>query len=208
MGECRKTLKRVGIIFFIIFTIMADIYIQVIFDAAKILKDHSSASTDPNNPTGLAHNPNSTDNYMYMIVANELAMSGQATGDLHFRATTGSTVRFHADTTSNNFDHSALIYKIDRYGGENVLRIYGAQQYEKQVPVYNTNNENGLPCNKEIHNLNFFEASVQKYGTENFRIYFVLYGRDGNDGVSDPRYFYWDPAVSVPQPQNVAAAAV
>ena len=164
------------------------INIQVTLDAEGIMRTYPNPSKDPNNPTGIAHN------FGYMV-ATANAQSGSGTGDLTFSALVGDSVRFFGVTASNNFENSALIYGLPRFGGTQVFSDFHSYTFTKNG--VSPSGESVLPAHVGEEKFWFFQAEVIAAGTENYKVQFALYNRDGSGNPVLFGYYNWDPTITV-----------
>ncbi len=164
---------------------MSDIInLLVTIDTDHVIKDFPDPSTDQNNPSGLEHK------YQYMVVSDNKELSGEGGADLNFSAEVGDHVRIHGTSEYANFEKSILIYKIQKFGGEEVFSPFNSSTYTKSTPE--PSGPNVLPAKNVDRDYWFYEANVVKRGTESYQIWFALYVDGDLYG-----YFYWDPTITV-----------
>lgn len=165
------------------------IYVQIVIDTDRLLqsiskRETSLGSTHRDNPTKIKHN------FEYMVVSDNVAVSGQGGADLKFKASVGDTVRFFGSSSSANFDDAILVYGIEEFGGTNtVLTNLTSIPFER---------EGVTPSGTSTLKFWFFEGTVVKSGTEKYQVKFALHTRTEN-GSFDPvvRYYEWDPTIIV-----------
>lgn len=166
------------------------ISILITIDTDAVMKAYPNPSKDKNKPTGIGHN------YGFMVAGNTKVNKGQGTGDLDFSASVGDAVRMYALSTSNNFDDSILLYKINKFSGTEVFSTFRNYDYYKDTPVPGSEAE-VLPEKTEKVHFWFHEASIRQAGTEDYKVTFALYKRN-NSGKSELfGYYDWDPRIQV-----------
>lgn len=173
---------------------MSDINVHVTVDAKSIINDVTSPSKDPTNPTSIGHQ------YSFMVISQGNLISGNGTGDLKFSANVNDSVRFSANSTSNNYEEAVLIYKIKPFNSTSKLmnHFIGLNYTRQDVFPSGTS---VLPANKEQQQFPFYQGVVTEKGKEDYEVWFVLYTRDtkpGSDNSLSIQGFYkWDPTVIV-----------
>jgi hypothetical protein len=166
------------------------INILITIDTDRVLQI-SNPSKDPNNPTGIGHNLG------YMVASGTTVNSGQGTGDLDFNALVGDTVRAFAVSGSDNFEDAVLLYGMPRFSGDQVFSVFAYQNFVKSTVVAQGTTA-PLPARIVDEEFWFFQASVIKKGTENYKVQFGLYTRDATTGQPVLYgYFEWDPTIRV-----------
>lgn len=157
-----------------------------------VIAGNPNPSKDPAKPTGIAHNLG------YMVATGTTVISGQGTGDLNFNALVGDTVRYWATSGSDNFEDAVLLYGLPRFSGDQVLSPFLYQNFEKSTVVPGDNPSSPLPPNIVDEIFWFFQASVIKKGTENYKVQFGIWRRDPVNGQPVLYgYFEWDPTITV-----------
>jgi len=165
------------------------INIMITIDTDRLLKDYPHPSKDSNRPTGIAHN------YGFMVATGTKVNSGQGTGDLNIQANVGDVVRVWAASASNNFDEAVLVYKLQRFSGEEVFNSFHCESFERNVPI--PGGDAVLPEVVKTDNFWFYGASIRKAGKEGYNVTFAVYTR-GEDGSIKPYgYYSWDPEIVV-----------
>jgi len=171
------------------------IHIQVTVDTDALLKAHSGLSQDPKNPTMV------NESLIYSVVSTNASSSGyQGTSSLDFNAQVGDKVRVYGTSEYANLDNPLLIYNIEKLPGHqndpNVLVNFRSHIIEK-VSVQPSKDQ-VLPPTFKPASFWYFEADVEKTGTEHFTFHFALYKRDRKQ--ANPQlvgYFQWDPVINV-----------
>ena len=164
------------------------INVQVTIDAQGVAASYPHPSTDPKNPTGIAHS------YGYMV-ATSGTISGSGTGDLNFSANVGDVVRFFGVSSSNNFEDAVLIYGINKFSGTQVFSDFESKEFTKSG--VSPSGTSVLPATISDQKFWFFEADVVNKGTEGYKVVFALYERDGNGNPAVFGYYSWDPTITV-----------
>lgn len=163
------------------------INVNIIIDSSRLMKDFPNPSKDQNNPTGIGHN------YQFMVVSDTASISGQGTGDLSIAATQGDVVRFYATSEYNNYDNPVILYKLFKFGGDNVFQNPNFElQNFPGVGIVVPTQFNPLTTGQSTQNFWFAQNTVNAKGTENYGLQFGLYNSD----LSLYGYFSWDPAIT------------
>ena len=165
------------------------INIQIVIDTDKVIKDHPSPSKDQNNPTGLSHQ------YQYMVVSGNEQITGQGTADLNFKAFTGDIVRITMVSEYNNLDNPILVYKINKFGGNDVFSQFNSETITTKT--VEPSSPNVLPPVVEERKFWYYQANVNNPGTENYQVWFAMYQRVRGGNPQLFGYFYWDPTITV-----------
>jgi hypothetical protein len=176
-----------------------DIDVMIVIDTGAVVAANPSPSTDPNNPTGIAHGT------QYMICSDPRGIvSGQGTGDLNFNASPGDFVSFAAQSVTANAEDAVIIYNIVPFSGTNVLdslsvdtvSITGAVFPNSTVSAPNV----GIPPVQQPASFNTVDARVKQAGTEGYKVSFGLYQLDPNSNNENQillGYYSWDPTITV-----------
>ncbi|MFA6978019.1 MAG: inclusion body family protein [Ignavibacteriaceae bacterium] len=163
--------------------------IQIVIDTDKVIKDIPNPSKDQNHPSGLSHD------YQYMVVSGNQKINGQGTADLNFLAFPGDVVRMSMTSEYSNLDNPVLIYKIAKFGGDDVFSDFNAESITTKT--VEPGSSNVLPPAIVERKFWYYQANVENKGTENYQVWFAMYQRvRGGDPVLFG-YFYWDPTITV-----------
>lgn len=169
--------------------------ITVVIDTDRLIANYKNPSQNSNAPTGIDHN------YGYMVATSKSVISGAGTGDLVVKANVGDTIAWTAISESNNFDSSALVYKVSYNPSGSTKKVFDDNTtfsvYNKTtgiLPTQNTVFPVALDYGRKYW---FLEARIIDIGRENYLIYFAVYKRDDDSNLSLYGYFYWDPAIVV-----------
>jgi nematocidal protein AidA len=166
------------------------INILITIDTDRVRKIQNP-SKDSQKPTGIGHDLG------YMVASGTTVNKGQGTGDLDFNALVGDTVRSFAVSGSDNFEDAVLLYGMPQFSGDEVMSPFAYQNFVKSTVVAQ-GPANPLPARIVDEEFWFFQASVIKKGTENYKVQFGLYVRDLTTGQPVLYgYFEWDPTIRV-----------
>ncbi|MBY8603647.1 MAG: inclusion body family protein [Burkholderia sp.] len=156
-------------------------------------------SQDWRNPTGLDHA-----NKFMICTGSRGIISGQGTGDLHFRANVKDSVRFGGTSVYGNSEDAVIVYGIKpilQPGSIEVFNPFTANTYTltgAAQPSPNSEWRNGIPAVHVKEDFQAFEATVARSGTEFFGLSFALYTLDSSGQRQDIYgYFWWDPHITV-----------
>jgi len=146
---------------------------------------------DPDKPVGIKHE------YGYMVATNTAVNHGQGTANLSFQALVGDQCMFFGASGSNQFDDAVLIYGLPHFSGDDVFGTFISQMYERATVVPSTG-EKVLPAQVISENFWFYQANIQRKGTEKYKVQFGLWTRNRSTGEPELYgYFQWDPEVTV-----------
>jgi nematocidal protein AidA len=156
-------------------------------------------SQEWNSPTGLDH----TNKFM-ICTGSRGIISGQGTGDLHFRANVKDSVRFNGTSVYGNAEDAVIVYDIKQIpavGTTDVFNQFHANDYKltgAAQPDADSKTHNGLPPLHVTEHFQTFEATVRQSGTEFFGLSFALYTLSADGQRQDIYgYFWWDPHITV-----------
>lgn len=168
---------------------MATIDILCAIDAA----DLPALSQDRNNPTqGL--NP-----FVYMIVKDANAISGQAGPELNIRAVTGDNVRWRATSLDSNFDLSVVFYNFTASQGGNLLSspqllggVSGGIPFtiNEMLPVQGIMPWSATNVSTPY---DFYQSTVEQAGSVTYQWWFQV--NDTHGGLIG--YGMWDPFITI-----------
>ncbi|WP_459209756.1 inclusion body family protein [Aquimarina rhabdastrellae] len=164
--------------------------LQTVIDTSKVIRDFKNPSKDKNRPTAI--NPSG---YMYMVVSDNQAISGQGTININFNASVGDVVRMSAVSEFNNFENPVVLYNVAKLSGDDVFSSFISRSFETKTPI--PNKPNPLPPLFENRTFSFYQADVEKVGSQNFTIWFALYERRRGGNPELYGYFKWDPKITV-----------
>jgi Inclusion body protein len=180
---------------------MAFIDIAIVFDTARITT--VKGGTTPGAPTGLNHQSNAVyDQWAFMLVnsthLDPKHLETQATANLFVIAHPNDSIRWRAESLSDNTVNAVIIYKIlpNNPDHPNILSAPEVNVQSLSIPVPNVND----PTTYKVENQTSgnVTASVNSAGTYPYFVYFYIVSRDANSGdLGAPQYYYWDPTVTV-----------
>jgi len=165
--------------------------VQITIDTELLISKYFTPSIVPARPTWIGYDPE------YMVVSNQTLIDGQGNGELKLSASIGDVVCIYGTSKYHNMDSSILIYNIAKLGGEDVFGPFVPRKYVEE-PAPTPDSTQKLPSTFKQLGFWFYETSIQKAGTEKWKVSFALYIRV--KGQVDPvlyGYFYWDPTVVV-----------
>ncbi|MBV8326829.1 inclusion body family protein [Chryseobacterium sp.] len=151
-------------------------------------------STDINTPVPLDHLNK------YMIVPSTNAISGQATGDLHFRAKNGDIIRFRGTSLYQNSDAAVIVHNVtllkapDVFGGN---PLYCMSVDRKQAVAADNTTQHGVPPLSKSITFSSLDVEVKDTGTGSYYIHFALYTLSSGDKQTLYSYCCWDPTITV-----------
>ncbi len=168
--------------------------VLVVVDTDSIIAANPSPSKDPASPTAIDHS------HQYMLCHDPRGViSGQATGDLNFKAHPRDSISFVGESISANSQDAVIVYGIQPFRGPNVLNPFTVEAFQRQGAVFpNTKTANGLPPVSTPASFISFDTTVASVGTEFYKVLFGLYTLD-DDGENQVLYgyFVWDPTITV-----------
>lgn len=172
--------------------------VMTTFDVVALLKDFP-ISKDKDKPTGLPHPGDSPSKYMFMVVTDANKISGQATGNLAFRANPNDFINWRSMALSGNGTQSTVIYKIKKFGnGQDVISMPPVPRVSRPlVPVPDTQDPTKYTLEQSPDY--FLNSSVINYGSMNYEVYFYITDLVDNKVVT-LGYYYWDPLIQVDRP--------
>lgn len=159
--------------------------IQVTFDADSILQ-HNAPGLTPDAP-----NPVDPD-YVYMVVADDAAVSGNGGPNLEVKAKTDDTIRWRE--TTPGVDHSTILYAFEATSGEDLISTPQPLTPEVNVPFPNKNDLTH-PGSQKIKDF-FWNCVAVEPGSVTYHFNFMVVSRSGKI----KGYYYWDPRISITDP--------
>jgi hypothetical protein len=161
---------------------MAQINIQITFDAATIVKNYGT-NTDPTNPVGVSGD------LIYLITPVGDALAGSdGTAELTVVAITEDTLSWREATLGP--DYSVLLYQFVVSPG-NLITPPQPLQASVTVPLPNPNNPT-QPLLQTITDY-FWMSAVLQPGQATYHFCFMVVARDG----TVQGYYTWDPHISI-----------
>lgn len=168
---------------------MATIDILTAIDAA----DLPALSQNRNSPTS------GLNQYIYMIVKDAYAISGQAGPELNIRAVTGDNVRWRVTSLDSNFDLTVVFYNFTASAGGNLLSspqllggVANGTPYtvNEMMPIQGT-----MPWNTTnvATPYDFFQSTVEQAGSVTYQWWFQVNNTHG--GLIG--YGMWDPFITI-----------
>ncbi|WP_175959228.1 inclusion body family protein [Burkholderia pyrrocinia] len=180
--------------------------ILVVIDT-EYVKNYWNKSTPARTPSQKWQEPTGLDhiNKFMICTGSRGIISGQGTGDLHFRANVKDSVRFNGTSVYGNADDAVIVYQIKPIlipgVSINVFNKFIVNDYTltgAAQPNSKSEWDNGLPALHVPEDFQTFEATVAQSGTEFFGLSFALYTL-ADDGQRQDLYgyFWWDPHITV-----------
>lgn len=167
---------------------MAQIDVQITFDAESILKAYTPGK-DPDNPTVV------DPKYIFMVVANDEAVSGNGGGSLTIKARTRDTI-FWSEATPG-VDYSTILYAfISPPLSPGQQPLISQPQPEVVTVTVPLPNEKTLTKPDKQTVKDFFWSCDVKNPSDNamaYHFHFMIVDRDGNT----KGYFSWDPWIKI-----------
>jgi hypothetical protein len=164
--------------------------IDVVFDTVTLETNYGGGGS-PDSPKDIAHND------LYMIAQKVIVTSGQATGDLSITALVNDTIRWRSNSLSGNTDQAAIIYKIDKFQGDQVTTDPQMRVSYPTTPIPNADNPTTYSAVDTQADV-FLSCEVLKKGTEGYRVWFYIVNKDPNTGaLTTFGYYRWDPTIQV-----------
>ncbi|VWC00297.1 DNA-directed RNA polymerase subunit beta [Burkholderia lata] len=179
--------------------------ILVVIDTETI-KDYWNKSSPARTPSQVWQSPTGLDhaNKFMICTGSRGIISGQGTGDLHFKANVKDTVRFNGTSVYGNSEDAVIVYgisKVDRPNNTDVFNPFTTNDYKltgAAQPNADSSTRNGLPALHVTEHFQTFEATVRQSGTEFFGLSFALYTLSADGQRQDVYgYFWWDPYITV-----------
>jgi hypothetical protein len=174
--------------------------ILTVIDTDRVIayceKNHITPSTKMDQPTGIDH----SHEFMICTGAREI-VSGQGTGDLHFRANPGDVIHFRGTSIYANSDDAVILYDIIKFKGDDVFypNKFNVTKVKRNGAVMpDPNTPNGVPPLHAAMSFNSYSATVSESGDEWFKVRFGLYRLDDKGQTQNLYgYFEWDPRLTV-----------
>lgn len=170
--------------------------IEIVIDTVSLLKAFPNPSKTSTNPTMIDHT-----SYSYMIAQTAYVNGGQASGNLSIKALVNDTIRWRCLSLSGNTDQSAVVYDIQWFKDDKVTNTPEAnlsQPYSPLPTIVDGRNTNPPTFTAAIENDYFMQATVNKHGKEQYKVYFYVTDSDPNTGKPVLKgYFGWDPEITV-----------
>jgi len=162
--------------------------IQVTFDADSILKHDTTPSTNPNEPRSV------NSKYVFMVVADDEAVSGNGGSTLTVKAETDDTIRWRE--TTPGVDYSTILYAFKATTGEELITTPQPVTSEVTVPLPNKDNLTE-PGRQKIKDF-FWNCIAQTPGNVIYHFNFMIVSRSGKI----KGYYYWDPYINITDPTD------
>lgn len=159
---------------------MAEIDIQITFDAATIL-DRYKGNSDPGNPTRISGD------LVYMVTNQGSVVTGEGGGELNITARTEDTLRWREATL--NPDYSAILYAFLPPTG----LITPPQPMLETVAVPLPNAANPLQPGRQTIQDYFWNSIVLNPGQLAYTIQLMVVARNGEV----QGYYSWDPFITI-----------
>lgn len=162
--------------------IMAQIDIQITFDAQTIVETYGH-NTDPQNPVQV------DTKFIYMVTAQDDAVSGEGGGELTVYAQTEDELRWREAALGPDF--SAILYQFVPTQGGDLISTPVPLEAEVTVPLPNPSDPTN-PGRQTIEDY-YWSSDVQNAGEVTYHFYFMVVSRAG-DVLG---YYWWDPFISI-----------
>lgn len=168
---------------------MSDIDILCAIDAAEL----PTLSQDRNNPTG------GLNQWVYMIVKDANAISGQAGPELNISANIGDNVRWRATSLDSNFDLTVVFYNFTAQGG-NLLtspQLIGGVNGGTPVTINQMMPVQGnMPWNTTSVAVpyDYYQSTVESVGSVTYQWSFQVNNTSNGSLVG---YGIWDPFITI-----------
>ncbi|RKP52623.1 inclusion body family protein [Trinickia fusca] len=171
-----------------------NINILVVIDTEFVKKTYGPNQLPKEQPQGISH----SNQYMICTGAREI-ISGQGSGDLHFRANVGDMVSFAGVSIYENADDAVIVYAIKHFSGDDVFNRFQYNHIERTGAAQpNEDTADGLPASHRLQTFATYDSKVKKSGTEGFGVCFALYTLDSNGQKQNLYgYYWWDPTITV-----------
>lgn len=172
--------------------------ILTVIDTDRVIsyceKNHIIPSQKQDSPTPIDH----SHEFMICTGAREI-VSGQGTGDLHFRANPGDQVAFRGTSIYANSDDAVILYDIVKFKGDDVFNKFVVNKVKRNGAVMpDPNTPNGVPPLHAAITFNSYSSQVSESGDEWFKVRFGLYRLDDKGQTQNLYgYFEWDPRITV-----------
>ncbi len=163
--------------------------IEVVFDTVTLETNYGGGGS-ADNPKDIAHSD------IYMVAPKVITQSGQASGDLTISALVNDTIRWRSNSLSGNTDQAAIIYRIDKFSGDQVTSTPEMRVSYPSTPIPDSNQPTTYTAVATQADV-FLSCEVLKQGTEGYRVWFYIVNKDPNTGgLSTFGYYRWDPTIN------------
>jgi hypothetical protein len=159
---------------------MAEIDIQITFDAITIL-DTYKGSSDPKNPVGISAD------LVYMVTNQGHVVTGEGGGELNVSAQTDDVLRWRE--AALNPEYSVLLYAFTPPTG----LVSAPQPMQSTITVAVPNAADPLQPTRQTIQDYFWQSTVLNPGNLTYHFCFMIVDRSG----AELGYYAWDPFITI-----------
>ena len=176
----------------------SNIDVLVAIDSDTILSVYGNGGSSPSSPKPVDNS------YIYMIVAQDDALSGNAGGELNISASNGDNIRWRETTLSMNFNTSVVFAEFSTQQTSLITspELVGGFPPDGDVetelepqPVQGTPPWSAKETSTPYH---FWQATAESPGTVTYHWVFQIFNSDGTSAG----YYSWDPFITITDPTS------
>ncbi|WP_434629978.1 AidA/PixA family protein [Chromobacterium sp. CV08] len=172
------------------------ININAVFDTDALVNKYKPGGSPNGGEKGILHKD------IYMVTGEDdlYHPNTQASADLWIKAEQDDEVRWRSVSMSANVTQSVIIYKIEKYEGDLLMKTPEPNLAMPWRPVPEQD------ADLTVHPLKFkamqipdyyLSSNIARSGTEGYKVFFYIARQTTGNHIEPVGYYYWDPRITV-----------
>ncbi|MGP5309960.1 inclusion body family protein [Vreelandella alkaliphila] len=160
--------------------------VLIAIDAESVIQKYGT-NTDSDNPQQIA----TSENFIYMIVRSDEAVSGNGGAELTIAAQTLDVIRWRETSLTLNGTYSTILYEFDSTNSDGLITPPQPIIVEVNTPLPVASD----PLHPSTQTINdyFWNCTVTRAGNVTYHFKFMIVDRDNNV----QGYYWWDPFIQI-----------